>query len=85
MAKGKLSRTPEDQLLPFEIIESATQGDPDALAVTLKHFNGYINMLATRSFCDEYGGSYRGIDYELKKRLELKLITRIVQKFKIMY
>lgn len=73
---------PADQLLPFSTIETAAQGDPDALSAVLKHFEGYIATLATRTLYDEYGRSYRCLDPELKKRMEAKLIVRILQKFK---
>ena len=71
---------PADQLLPFSTIEMAAQGDPDALSAVLKHFEGYIATLATRTLYDEYGRSC--LDPELKKRMEAKLIVRILQKFK---
>lgn len=77
----KHQQRPEDQLLPFSIIESATQGDPDAISSVLNHFEGYIATLATRTLYDEYGRSYRCLDPELKKRMEAKLIVRILQKF----
>lgn len=73
---------PEDQLLPFPTIKAATQGDPEALTAVLKHFEGYIATLATRTLYDEYGQSYRCLDPELKKRIEAKLIARIMQEFK---
>ena len=73
---------PADQLLPFSTIEMAAQGDPDALSAVLKHFEGYIATLATRTLYDEYGRSYLFLDPELKKRMEAKLIVRILQKFK---
>lgn len=78
----KHQQRPEDQLLPFSIIESATKGNPDAISSVLNHFEGYIATLATRTLYDEYGRSYRCLDPELKKRIEAKLIVRILQKFK---
>ena len=73
---------PVDQLMPFSTIETAAQGGPDARSAVLKHFEGYIATLATRTLYDEYGRSYRCLDPELKKRMEAKLIVRILQKFK---
>ena len=73
---------PADQLLPFSTIEMAAQGDPDALSAVLKHFEGYIARRDIRNLYDEYGRSYRCLDPELKKRMEAKLIVRILQKFK---
>lgn len=83
MGKQGRSRIPEHQLLPFETIVAAKAGDPDALLAVLKHFRGYINARATRGFYDENGLAYSGIDPELKQRLEIKVVTRIMQKFEI--
>ena len=35
-------------LLPFETIKEATQGDVDAVEEVLKHYDGYINNLSRR-------------------------------------
>ena len=48
------SRT-EDQLLPYETIEAATNGDITAINSVLAHFEGYIATLATRTLYDEHG------------------------------
>ena len=45
------SRT-EDQLLPYETIEAATNGDITAINSVLAHFEGYIAALATRTLYD---------------------------------
>ena len=83
MGKQGCSRIPENQLLPFKTIVAAKAGDPDALSAVLNHFRGYINIRATRKFYDENGLAYSGIDPELRQRLEIKVITRIMQKFEI--
>lgn len=83
MGKQGRSQIPEKQLLPFETIVAAKAGDSDALAAVLNHFRGYINTKATRKFYDGNGLSYDGIDSELRQRLEIKLVTRIIQKFEI--
>lgn len=72
----------EDQLLPYETIEAATHGDIAAINSVLAHFEGYIATLATRTLYDEHGCPYQYLDPELKRRLETKLIVRIL-KFKI--
>ena len=73
----------KDGLLPFEVIKAATQGEPEALAKVLKHFEGYIAKMATRIYYDEFGQSYYHVDPELKQRIECRLIAQIVQKFEI--
>ena len=72
----------EEMLLSYEDICAATQGNSDALATVLKHFEHYISAKATRTFCDVYGQSYFNVDQELKQRIESKLIIQVVQKFK---
>lgn len=69
----------EDQLLPLEIIEAATHGDIAAINSVLAHFEGYIAKLATRTLYDEQGSSYQYLDPELQRRLETKLIVRILR------
>lgn len=73
----------DKRLLPYEIIERATQADPEAITLLLKHFESYIAKLSTRILYDEHGRSYRCLDPELQRRLEAKLIICVVQKFRI--
>ena len=79
------SSIPEEKLLPYETICAATRGDPDAITEVLRHFDGYISYQATRIFYDEYGQSYRGVDAELKQRIQDKLVARIMERFKPEY
>ena len=72
----------EDQLLPYDIIEAATRGDITAINSVLAHFEGYIAALATRTLSDEHGCPCQYLDPELKRRLETKLIVRVL-KFKL--
>ena len=76
------SNIPEEKLLPYDAICAATRGDPDAMAEVLRHFDGYISYQATRIFYDEYGQSYRGVDAELKQRIQDKLVARIMARFR---
>ena len=76
------SNIPEEKLLPYDAICAATRGDPDAMAEVLRHFDGYISLRATRIFYDEYGQSYRGVDAELKQRIQDKLTARIMERFR---
>lgn len=69
------------KLLPYETIAAACAGDPDALADVLKHFDGFISLLATRQFRDAHQTTYSAVDHELKERLQLKLIASIVKNF----
>lgn len=69
------------KLLPYETIVAASAGDPDAMSEVLKHFDGFISSLATRTLYDANNVSYRAVDHELKERMQLKLIANIILKF----
>ena len=45
MQKEKQQR----RLLPMEVIRSASSGDVEAIQKVLKHYEGYIAKLATRT------------------------------------
>lgn len=64
----------------YEIIQGAYQGNPEALAAILQHYDGYINKLCFRTFYDKEGYSHNRIDTELKKMLQNKLIFVILMK-----
>lgn len=72
----------ESNLLPFHIIVAASEGDVVAINQVLAHYEGYIAVLSTRELIDEYGQSHYCVDETLRRRLETKLITKILQ-FKI--
>lgn len=65
-------------LLPFSVIEAAAGGNVDAINAVLKHYEGYIAALATRRLYDENGVPHLCVDDELRKTLEIKLITKIL-------
>lgn len=73
-----MKRMPRHKLLPFTTIQAATQGDPDAVAAVLRHYEGYIAKLSTRYLYDEHGNAYRCVDEPLRARLEIKLITGLL-------
>lgn len=65
-------------MLPFPVIAAATQGDVDAINAVLKHYEKYILALSARELHDDYGGTFIFVDEEAKRRLETKLITKIL-------
>jgi hypothetical protein len=69
----------KNKLLPFALIEAATTGNVTAINAVLKHFEQYINALATRELYDENGIPHLYVDEELKRMLETKLITKILE------
>lgn len=68
----------ENGLLPFHTIKAATEGDVDAINAVLKHYEGYIASLSVRKLYDEYGQPHYCVDETLRRRLETKLITKIL-------
>jgi len=65
-------------LLPYTTIEAAASGNVDAINAVLKHYERYIAALATRTLYDENGNPHLCVDEEMKRRLETKLITKIL-------
>lgn len=68
----------KSELLPFHIIKASSEGDVEAINFVLKHYEGYIASLSTRTMLDEFGQTHYCIDETLRRRLETKLITKIL-------
>jgi len=62
----------------FPIMEAATQGDVTAINAVLRHYERYIISLSLRPVFDMDGGLRLAIDPDIKRRLETKLITKIL-------
>lgn len=65
-------------LMPYTTIEAAASGDVDAINAVIKHYERYIAAIATRTLYDENGNPHLCVDEAMKRRLETKLITRIL-------
>ena len=75
----KMSKTRnKENLLPFHIIKAASEGDVSAINTVLKHYEGYIIKLSPRKLYDDSGQGHYCIDETLRRRLETKLITKIL-------
>lgn len=48
--------------LPFEVILSATEGDPEAIEAVMKFYDGYISKLCLRKLYDEHGNVCMVVD-----------------------
>ncbi len=66
------------KLLPYATILAATQGDPEAVAAVLRHYEGYIARLSLRRLYDGHGNVYLCVDETMRHRLELKLIAGLL-------
>ena len=65
-------------LLPFPVIAAATNGNVDAINAVVKYYAAYIAALSTRQLYDENGTPVLCVDEEKRRRLETRLITRIL-------
>lgn len=68
----------DSKLLSYHIIVAASAGDVNAINMVLKHYEGYIAVLSTRRMYDENGNLHYCVDETLRRRLETKLITKIL-------
>ena len=80
--KTKCRCSEEKNLLPFQLIKAASEGDIAAINTVLKHYEGYIIRLSTRKLYDEDGQLHYCVDETLRRRLETKLITKVLE-FKV--
>lgn len=78
----KCNKDKELDMPSFHIIRAASSGDIEAINAVLKHYEGYIVSLSVRKLYDEYGQVHYCVDETLRRRLETKLITKILD-FKI--
>ena len=46
-----------ENLLPFPVISAAANGDTTAMCAILKHYEGYIAKLCTRTLKDDAGNT----------------------------
>lgn len=76
--KKKSRQAKKVNLLPFHVIKAASEGNIEAINKVLKHYEGYIAALSTRRLYDEYGQTHYCVDETLRRRLEMKLITKIL-------
>ena len=65
------------RVLPFDVIQSASQEDVEAINKILKHYQGYMVALATRRLYDEQGEVVFVLDKELYRELEAKLTAKM--------
>lgn len=67
--------------IPYGRIVAAKSGDPEAMAIILRHYAPYIASCAKRPFYDDYGNRYEIVDEDIRQRIEAKLMIQIVYQF----
>jgi len=72
-----------NSLMPFDVIQAAANGSPEALNKVIRHYEGYIARLSMRQTYDEYGNPRWGVDEAMRRQLENKLIDAIVRRFRV--
>lgn len=75
-----MSRSYKAQHAPpaFSVIEAAVHGDTSAIRAILKHYDGYIRALAMSRYYDDNGVLHMAVDDEIRKMLEIKLISKML-------
>lgn len=63
------------KLIKYEIVKMASEGDISAI----NNYSGYIRKLSVRQYTDEFGLLKSFVDYELKSRMESKLLEKILE------
>lgn len=67
--------------VPYEVIKSAKNGDPDAMQQILNYYKPYICHFSKRKkYIDEYS-FIEVIDEDIKQQIETKLIMEIILHF----
>lgn len=70
------------ELPEFETIQSAIEGDVEAINQILSYFQPFIQSECKREYRDEFGRVHYVTDEYMKRRMETKLITKVLD-FKI--
>ena len=65
------------ELLLYETIYDAVHGDSEAILCVLKHFEAYINTLSRCKRLTQDGVPYWEPDEDIKRELEIELITKL--------
>ena len=65
-------------MIPFSVIVAATDGDTEAINQIVKHYSGFIAKLSLHPMKDEYGNQHIVVDETLRRRMETRLITKIL-------
>lgn len=79
-----MSYTGKDQTpeLTYPLIQKAVQGDEAALEVILRHFDAYINAVATVEKALPSGGIIEEVDEDIKIQIQIHLVEVIQKKWR---
>ena len=66
-----------EKLLSYGVIVSAVSGETSAILLVLKHFDAYMDGLSKRPVICRDGSVIYTIDEDIKRELEIELITKL--------
>lgn len=75
---GGRSMTAKHPMIPFPVIVRATDGDIEAVNQIVRHYSGFIASRSMRPMKDEYGNTHMVVDETLRRRMETRLIAKIL-------
>lgn len=65
-------------MIPFPVIVRAADGDIEAVNQIVRHYSGFIASRSMRPMKDEYGNTHMVVDETLRRRMETRLIAKIL-------
>ena len=65
-------------MIPFPVIVKAADGDIEAINQIVRHYSGFIASRSMRPMKDEYGNTHMVVDETLRRRMETRLIAKIL-------
>lgn len=75
---GGRSMTAKHPMIPFPVIVRAADGDIEAVNQIVRHYSGFIASRSMRPMKDEYGNTHMVVDETLRRRMETRLIAKIL-------
>ena len=70
--------TAKHPMIPFPVIVRAADGDIEAINQIVHHYSGFIASRSMRPMKDEYGNTHMVVDETLRRRMETRLIAKIL-------
>ena len=70
--------TAKPPMIPFPVIVRAADSDIEAVNQIVRHYSGFIASRSMRPMKDEYGNTHMVVDETLRRRMETRLIAKIL-------
>lgn len=67
-----------NNLLSFDIIAKSAKSDIESIKEVLRHFSGYIAKMSVKKTYDNFGNVKYIVDQDISKRIENKLVSKIL-------